>query len=195
MENLTDKQRQILQYILEEQANGHFPTYREIMQHFDYSSVATVFQHIKKLESLGYIKREKKARSIKPIRPIFNRLPLVGTVHAGSPAVAVEEIVGFLPFPIDPKEHPHAFLLKVKGDSMVEGHIEEGDIVIVDPDIVVREGDICVAVIGDEATVKKVEKRKEGFYLVPMNTKYSPIYITREINVIGKVIGLWRNRF
>lgn len=193
MDNLTEKQRQILQYILEEQANGHFPTYREIMKHFGYSSVATVFQFIKRLETLGYLKREKKARSIKITKPIFNKLPLVGIVHAGSPTIAVEEIVGFLPFPVNPREHPNAFLLKVKGDSMIEAHIEEGDIVIVDPDIVVREGDICVAVIGEEATVKKVEVRKNGFYLVPMNPRYKPIYVTKEVKIIGKVIGLWRS--
>lgn len=195
MKNLTDKQRQILQYILEEQANGHNPTYREIMHHFGYSSVATVFQHVKKLESLGYIKREKKARSIKAIQPVLNKLPLLGTVHAGKPVLAVEEIVGFLPFPVDPKAHPNAFLLKVKGDSMIEEHIEEGDLVIVDPDIMARQGDICVAIIGEEATVKKLELIDGLFYLVPRNPKYKPIFVTPETKIIGKVIGLWRSKF
>lgn len=194
MKKLTDKQRAILEYILEEQSKGHYPTYREIMQNFGYSSVATVFQHVRKLEELGYLQHEKKARSIKLLLPLPNKFPVVGTVHAGNPVLAVEEIVGFLPFPIDNKKHPNAFILRVKGDSMVEAHIEDGDLVIVDPDIAVREGDICVAVIGEEATVKKLQRIDGLFYLVPANPSYKPIFVTKETQIVGKVIGLWRGK-
>ncbi len=195
MSELTEKQKEILDYIAEEEMNGHFPTFREIRDHFHYSSVATAFQHVRSLERLGYLTKDGKARSLRVVAPNFNKFPLVGTVHAGAPTVAVEEIEGFLPLPIDTAAHPHAFLLRVKGDSMIEEYIEDGDLVVVDPEIMVKDCDICVAVIGDEATVKKLEKRRNGFYLVPMNPKYESIYVTREMKIIGKVIGLWRSRF
>lgn len=200
MDKLTKKQEEILNYILEEGANGHYPTYREIMIALHYNSVSTVFQHIKKLESLGYLMSNGKARSLRSTKGLLNQVqdhgfPLLGTVHAGGPTIAVEEIQGFLPLPIDQRAHPNAFLLRVKGDSMIGAHIEEGDLVVVDPDATPAEGDICVAVIGEEATVKRIERKRNGFYLVPMNPYFSPIFITRDTKIIGKVIGLWRSRF
>jgi repressor LexA len=195
LDKLTKKQEEILNYVLEEIANGNYPTYREIMYALHYSSVSTVFQHIKKLESLGYLISDKKARSLRSTRNQFHGFPILGAVHAGSPTIAVEEIQGFLPLPIDQRAHPNAFLLRVKGDSMIGAHIEEGDLVVVDPDTTPVEGDICVAVIGEEATVKKIEKRRNGFYLVPENPHYIPIFITNDTKIIGKVIGLWRSRF
>ncbi len=195
VEKLTKKQEEILNYIVEEQANGHYPTFREIMLALHYNSVSTVFQHVKKLENLGYLVSDGKARSLRSTKNQFHGFPILGTIHAGGPTIAVEEIQGFLPLPIDQRAHPNAFLLRVKGDSMIGAHIDEGDLVVVDPDTSPVEGDICVAVIGEEATVKKIEKRRNGFYLVPENPYYSPIYITRDTKIIGKVIGLWRSRF
>jgi len=195
MEKLTKKQEEILNYITEEAVNEHYPTYREIMAALHYGSVSTVFEHIKKLEELGYIARDGKARSLRPTKSQFHGFPILGTIHAGGPTIAVEEIQGFLPLPIDQRAHPNAFLLRVKGDSMIGAHIEEGDLVVVDPDATPVEGDICVAIIGEDATVKKIEKRRNGFYLVPENPHYNPIFITRETKIIGKVIGLWRSRF
>ncbi len=195
MKKLTEKQQKILDYIMEEEMNGHFLTYREIQQHFRLRSVATAFQHVSALENAGFIKREGKARSIRFKGKMANKFPLLGSVHAGMPALAVEEIEGFLPLPIDTRTHPRAFLLRVKGDSMTEAHIENGDLVVVDPEQQVGVGDICVALIEDEATVKRLEKRRNGLYLVPANPKYKPIYITRETKIIGKVIGLWRSSF
>jgi len=193
MKKLTEKQKRVLDAIIELLNEGITPSYREIQERVRLRSIATVYEHVKRLEKLGYVKTENKARSIKVVAPVLNKFPLVGAVHAGDPTVAVEEIIGFLPFPIDPRTHPHAFVLKVKGDSMIEAHIEDGDLVIVDPDSPVNVNDICVAVIGDEATVKRVEKRKDGLYLVPANPKYKPIFITRETKIIGKVIGLYRS--
>ncbi len=195
MKKLTEKQKKILDYLREEEMNGHFPTYREIQKHFGFASVATVFQHIRALENAGVIKREGKARSIRVNGAAVNKFPLLGSVHAGMPTLAVEEVEGYLPLPIDTRTHPHTFLLRVKGDSMINAHIEDGDLVVVDPEQQVRIGDICVAIIGEEATVKKLEKLKNGIYLVPANPKYKPIYITREVKIVGKVIGLWRSRF
>lgn len=195
MDKLTRKQEEILNYIIEEEANGRFPTYREIMLALKYNSVSTVFQHIKRLQNLGYLRTDGKARSLRSTKGPFHGFPLLGTVHAGGPTIAVEEIEGFLPLPIDQRVHPNTFLLRVKGDSMVGAHIDDGDLVVVDPDSTPTEGDICVAVIGDEATVKRIERKRNGFYLVPMNPHYNPIYITKETKIIGKVIGLWRSRF
>jgi len=193
MENkLTNKQKKVLDALIELLGEGITPTYRDLQEKLGLRSIATVYDYVKRLEKLGYVKTEGKARSIKLVAPIMNKFPLVGAVHAGEPTVAVEEIQGFLPFPVDPRLHPHAFVLKVKGDSMIEAHIEDGDLVIVDPDIPASVGDICVAVIGDEATVKKVEKMKDGLYLMPANPKYKPIFITRDVKIIGKVIGLYR---
>ena len=175
--------------------NGHFPTYREIKDYLGLHSVATVYQHVKALEKAGFVKREGKARSIRLTGKLVNKFPLLGSVHAGMPTLAIEEIEGYLPLPIDTRTHPHAFLLRVKGDSMINEHIEDGDLVVVDPEQQVRLGDICVALIGEEATVKKLEKRKNGLYLSPANPKYEPIYITRDVTIIGKVIGLWRSSF
>ncbi|MGC9125272.1 MAG: transcriptional repressor LexA [Caldisericaceae bacterium] len=192
---LTVKQKEILDYISQEEMDGHFPTYREIRDHFGLHSVSTVYTHIATLEKKGFLKKEGKARSFRVVAPRLNKFPLLGAVHAGAPTVAVEEIEGFLPLPVNPEAHPHAFLLRVKGDSMIDGHIQDGDLVVVDPDSQVRDGDICVAIIGDESTVKKLEKRRDGFYLVPMNDVYKEIYITRETQIVGKVIGLWRSNF
>ncbi|MGC8721945.1 MAG: transcriptional repressor LexA [Caldisericaceae bacterium] len=189
------KQKEILDYISQEEMDGHFPTYREIRDHFGLHSVSTVYTHIATLEKKGFLKKEGKARSFRVVAPRLNKFPLLGAVHAGAPTVAVEEIEGFLPLPVNPEAHPHAFLLRVKGDSMIDGHIQNGDLVVVDPDSQVRDGDICVAIIGDESTVKKLEKRRDGFYLVPMNDVYREIYITRETQIVGKVIGLWRSSF
>ncbi len=195
MKKLTDKQQKILNYIMEEEMNNHFPTYRELQQYFGLHSVATVYQHIRALENAGYLRRDGKARSIRFNGMVGSKFPLLGSVHAGMPTLAVEEIDGYLPLPIDTRTHPHAFLLRVKGDSMINAHIEEGDLVVVDPEQQVRLGDVCVALIGEEATVKKLEKRKNGLYLAPCNQKYDAIYITREVQVVGKVIGLWRSSF
>ncbi|MEF3244669.1 MAG: transcriptional repressor LexA [Caldisericaceae bacterium] len=189
---LTKKQQAVLNAIVDFTSQGVSPTYRELKEKLGLKSVATVHGYIKRLEKIGYVKTQGKARSITVLAPVINKFPLVGSVHAGDPVVAVEEIQGFLPFPIDPRRHPHAFVLKVRGDSMVNSHIEDGDLVIVDPDIPVLEGDICVAVIGDEATVKRVKKFKDGVYLVPENPAYKPIFITRDVKIIGKVIGLYR---
>jgi len=193
MENkLTKKQKRVLDALIELLGEGIIPTYRDLQEKLGLRSIATVYDYVKRLEKLGYVKTEGKARSIKVVAPIMNKFPLVGAVHAGEPTVAVEEIQGFLPFPVDPRLHPHAFVLKVKGDSMIEAHIEDGDLVIVDPDMPVTVGDICVAVIEDEATVKMVEKLNDGVYLVPANPNYKPIFITRDVKIIGKVIGLYR---
>lgn len=195
MEKLTEKQREVLNFLIKEVSNGNFPTYREIRDALGYSSVATVYAHVKRLEHLGYLRRDGRSRSLRPTLEGLQGFPLLGNVHAGAPTIAVEEILGFLPLPVDHRAHPNAFLLRVKGDSMVEGHIDDGDLVVVDPDIQPREGDVCVAIIGEESTVKKIQKIKNHLYLVPMNAKYKPIYIDRDISIIGKVIGLWRSKF
>ncbi len=195
MKNITKKQKEILEYIREEEMNGHFPTYREIKGHFGLSSVATVFEHIVALEKKGYIKRDGKARSIKVANLMPGRFPVVGAVHAGTPTLANEEIEGFVPLPVDPHSHPKAFLLRVKGDSMTNAHIKDGDLVVVDPEQSVEIGDVYIALIGEEATVKRLAKIGKKIYLVPENPVYQPIPLTKETRIIGKVIGLWREDF
>jgi len=197
MKKLTKKQKAILDFIKEQEESGHFLTYREIKEHFGFRSVSTVYQYVAALARAGAVKKEGKARSIRVAEHLLigNKLPLVGSVHAGTPTLAVEEIEGYLPLPVDTRAHPHAFLLRVKGDSMINAHIEDGDLVVVDPDARVGLNDICVALIEDEATVKRLVRMKGGLYLKPENPKYEPIYIRKNIKIIGKVIGLWRSSF
>ncbi len=192
MKELTEKQEKILEFLKEEQLNGHFPTYREIKEYLGLSSIATVYEHITALKKKGFIEKDGKARSIRVKNLHPDKFPLIGTVHAGSPTIATEEIEGFLPLPIDIRSHPNAFLLRVKGDSMINAHIKDGDLVVVDPDKSVEIGDVCIAIIGEEATVKRLSKIGKKIYLVPENPLYQPIPLTKEIIIIGKVIGLWR---
>jgi len=209
---LTDRQEEILIFIKEFLSqNGYPPTLRQIGKQFSISSTFGVKRHLDALEKKGYLNIESNAsRGISIIRndddfPIptllrdeeveLNRIPIIGRVAAGSPILAEENIEGSVL--IDPSfmnKAKDCFALKVKGDSMVNAGIFEGDLVIVSPKRNALTDEIIVARIDDEVTVKKYFARGNEVRLIPENDKYSPIIITSEndFSIIGKVTGVVR---
>jgi repressor LexA len=198
---LTEKQRQILQFVVESMDDtGVTPTMREIASRFGFSAPASVRRHLEALEKKGYIRRhEGRARGIEPIKEQVRRLfwqrtgiPLVGQVAAGTPILAEENIEDVLQlgglFPME----QGLFALRVKGDSMIEAGILEGDLLVVRPQPTADVGDIVVAMLGDEGTVKRFGRAGDHIRLEPANKDYFPI-ITRDARVVGVVVGLVRH--
>ncbi|HCS10400.1 MAG TPA: repressor LexA, partial [Clostridiales bacterium] len=188
-EGLSDKQIQILQYIKDELTlRGYPPSIREICKAVGLSSTSSVHAHLNTLEEKGYIKKgTNKRRALElididdicsdmPKKEIIN-LPIIGTVTAGSPILAVENIDDTLPISIDFVGNKESYVLKVKGDSMIEAGILHGDFVIVNSQHNAKNGDIVVALIGDEATVKTFYKEKDHIRLQPQNSAMDPILI------------------
>jgi repressor LexA len=196
---LTEKQRAVLKFIQHHiSAHGYPPTIREICTHFGFSSPLSAQQHIEALRRKGYIKKHpSKQRSIEVanIRAACStRLPLVGKIRAGEPILAAEEIEEYITVDASVFNGENGFALKVIGDSMIEAGIFEGDIVFVDPDKEVRNGDIVIALIGDdEATIKKFYRKGDVIRLVPENSKMEPLVVkSSDITIIGKAMGILR---
>lgn len=202
---LTDRQKEILDFINSyREVNGYPPTIREIAKHFNLSSTFGVKKHLDALVKKGFLHIESNAsRGISTLQndiyieknEIFNKIPVVGRVAAGSPILAEQNIEGSLI--IDPsfiKNNEDCFALKVKGNSMINVGIFEGDFVIVIPKHEAKNGDIIVALIDDEATVKIFENKNGEIRLLPANESYQPIEIKNNINfsLAGKVKGIIR---
>lgn len=197
---LTPKQKQILDYIeqfIEE--NGYSPSYREIAEHFQFSSVATVAEHIENLRLKGYLSSDAGYRSLQvkevtvesSTNPFeFLTIPLLGAIQAGKPIEAVKTNET-LEIPRDMMAK-NAFALKVKGDSMIDDGILEGDYVVVEPCQSPKNGDIIVALIDkDDVTLKRFYREKDHIRLQPANKKYQPIRV-KKITIQGKVRGVIR---
>lgn len=180
--------------------NGYPPTVREICAMTGLKSTATVHGYLEKLEKKGYIKKaEDKPRAI----TIINHedyyadaveavlVPLVGEVAAGSPILATENIETSYPLPKEMVKESDCFLLRIRGESMIEAGILPGDLVLVRRQNAADNGDIVVALIEDEATVKRFFKEKNQVRLQPENSIMEPIF-TKDVNILGKVIGLLR---
>lgn len=200
---LTDKQERILNFIVEYvEDKGYPPSIREIGTAFEISSLRGVTVHLDALERKGYIKRANTSRSITVIgrtgatAPKRNVafLPIVGTIAAGTPITATENLEGHLPVSVDMVRNIQgAFVLRVKGDSMIDEHIMPSDFVIIKPQVNADNGDLVAVMLGDEATVKRIQFLNGRARLLPANAAYQPIDINREDSrVIGKVIGLMR---
>ena len=201
---LTDKQDRILKFIVEYvNDKGYPPSIREIGNAFGISSLRGVTVHLDALERKGYIKRASTSRSITVIgqtgstAPARNVsfLPLIGTIAAGVPITAAENVEGQVPVP---QEMIHniqgAFVLEVKGDSMINDHIMPRDYVVIKPQTTAENNELVAVRIGDEATVKRIKFSDGRVRLMPSNPKYDPIEIDREDSqIIGRVIGLLRN--
>ncbi len=209
---LTDRQEEILNFIKEFlQEYGYPPTLRQIGKRFSISSTFGVKRHLEALEKKGYLNIESNAsRGITVLRednmsdlPTFardfdeltNRIPIIGRVAAGSPITAEENIEGTIV--IDPsflEKAKDCFALKVKGDSMINLGIFEGDLVIVIPQTNATNDDIVVARVDDEVTVKRYFSKSGQVNLIPENDKYNPIKINaaNEFTIIGKVTGVLR---
>ncbi len=205
MERLTKRQREILDFVTHSiEANHYAPSYREICDHFGLSSAATVAQHINALADKGYLDKEwNGSRSIEPTTRgkrvshtagALVELPLLGQVAAGYPIEAIEgrETTGVPESFLGSGEH---FALKVKGDSMIEDAIRDGDLIVVSSRETARPGQTVVALIdGQEATVKRYRPEKGGMVrLEPANEKYKPIRVPEDrVRIRGIVVGVLR---
>lgn len=199
---LTKRQQLILEFILDYvQSEGYPPSIREIGKHFDIGSLRGVTVHLDALERKGYISRSNTPRSIKVIHPAFqtnNRVamvPLVGTIAAGVPIHAQEHVEDLIPVPYEMVRNiEHAFLLRVKGDSMSGEGIMPRDLVVVKPQQAANHGDLVAVLLGDEATVKRINFSPTGVRLMPSNPAYQPIPVEQEdARVIGRIVGLIRD--
>ena len=191
---LSEKQMSVYNY-LKKAMNGSIPpTVREICEATGIRSTSTVHAVLSALGKNGYITRDSKtSRGIRLTGTAeTSMVPLVGRVTAGQPILAVEEIEGYIPCPISSERSDGLFALRVQGLSMRDAGILDGDIIIADKDIESRDGDIVVALIGDEATVKRlVQKRGEKPYLMPENPDFDPIR-PDYMEILGRVVGSYR---
>ena len=200
---LTDKQREILEYLKEcILQKGYPPAVREICEAVHLKSTSSVHAHLESLEEKGYIRKDPtKPRAIEILDDEFNlarreviNVPIVGTVTCGEPILAEQNIQGYFPIP---PEYLHAngkntFMLKVKGDSMINAGICDGDLIIVEQTAYAENGDIVVALLDqEEATVKRFYKENGHFRLQPENDAMDPIY-TEDLDLMGVVVALLR---
>ena len=197
---ITKKQTEILEYIKSQILNkGYPPSVRDICTAVNLKSTSSVHAHLETLEKNGYIRRDPtKPRAIEIIDDNFNltrrevvNVPLIGQVAAGQPLLAVENITSYFPIPAEfiPKEE--VFMLNVKGESMVNAGIYDGDQIIVKQQATASNGEIVVALVDDSATVKRFYKENGHIRLQPENDFMEPI-IVDSCEIIGKVIGLIR---
>ena len=202
LEELSERQLTILNYIKRElKIKGYPPSVREIGEAVGLSSSSTVHGHLAQLEKKGFIKRDPtKPRAIEIINQDRNEIksskeivdvPIVGSVAAGMPILAEENIEDTFPLPWDFVRHEQVFMLNVKGDSMVNAGILHGDLVLVKKQKTARNGEIIVALLDEEATVKRFFLEKDSIRLQPENDYLEPIY-TKNAHIIGKVIGVFR---
>ncbi|HEX21171.1 MAG TPA: transcriptional repressor LexA [Actinobacteria bacterium] len=200
--SLSKRRQQIMCFIKEEsRKNGYPPSVREIGAAVGLSSSSSVHSHLKILEDLGYIKRDPaKPRALKILQPVNGEprrqfadsktIPLVGRVAAGQPLLAEENIEEYLNIPAEIATDD-SFVLQVNGESMIDAGILNGDYVVVRQQKTADNGDIVVALIGEDATVKRFYKEANRFRLEPENKTMSPIYADNVL-ILGKVIGLLR---
>jgi len=194
LSTLTDKQRDILRFIYDEIKNSQLPpSLREIAEHFGYASVRSAQDHLAALVQKGFVRiSANKSRAIEIIRENIFSLPIIGTVQAGMPTLAVENINEYLNLDDMIFSGVDIFGLRVKGDSMVDAGIMPHDLVLVRSQSVAEAGEIVVAVAGEEATVKYLKKIGGKYYLVPANPKYNPILLTSDFSIIGIVLTVVR---
>ena len=197
---ISDKQREILEYIKAEILNrGYPPSVREICEAVKLKSTSSVHAHLETLEKNGYIHRDPtKPRAIEIVDDSFNltrremvNVPIVGRVAAGEPILAVENIENYFPIPAEFMPNEQTFILQVKGESMINAGILDGDYILVQQQSTANDGDMVVALIDDSATVKTFYKENGHYRLQPENDFMDPI-IVPEVMIMGKVIGTFR---
>ena len=198
---ISKKQQEILDYMKNEILNRGFPpSVREICEAVNLKSTSSVHSHLEALEQNGYIRRDAtNPRAIEIIDDNFNlvrrevvNVPLVGTVAAGQPILAVENIDAYFPIPAEYMPNEQSFMLTVKGDSMINAGIFDGDQVLVKQQSTAENGDMVVALIDDSATVKTFYKENGYYRLQPENDNMEPIIITGNLKILGKVFGVFR---
>ncbi len=197
MDGLTPRQEQVLEFIRESvRVNGYPPTVREICAALDLSSPSTVHAHLANLERLGLIRRDPTkpraldvVRELRPPRP----LPLVGRVAAGVPILAEENVEELVEVPGFLRRDDDDFVLRVEGDSMADAGIFNGDFIVVHSQDQADNGEIVVALVGDEATTKRFYREGRKVRLEPANELYEPIVVSAdEVQLVGKVVGVLR---
>ena len=201
-EHNRDRQFQIYEFIKTQiREKGYPPSVREICAGVGLKSTSTVHSHLEKLEKKGFIKRDaSKSRTIEIVEKSVSKstkkelidIPIVGTITAGMPILAVENIEDVFPLPIDyVKNKEQLFILKVKGESMIDAGILDGDMAIIEQTNFAENGDIVAALIDNEATLKRFFKEEEHIRLQPENKSISPI-IVDDCKIIGKLVGIYR---
>ena len=196
---ITQKQQEILEYLKKEIiSRGYPPSVREICEAVDLRSTSSVHSHLETLERNGYIRRDPaKPRAIEIVDNNFNltrksvSVPILGSVAAGMPLLAVENVEGYFPIPIESMPNTETFMLHVKGESMINAGIYDGDKVLVQKQSTAENGDFVVAMIEDGVTVKTFYKEDDHIRLQPENDFMEPL-IYDDVQIIGKVIGLFR---
>ncbi|KUO76580.1 MAG: LexA family transcriptional regulator [Desulfosporosinus sp. BRH_c37] len=199
--DLSQRQTKILEFIkLEIRKKGYPPAVREIGEAVGLLSSSTVHGHLQTLEEKGYIRRDPtKPRAIEILDSSSDileakkvvHIPVIGRVTAGQPILAVENLEGTFPLPADLVRQDNVFMLKVLGESMIGAGILDGDFIIVRQQNEARNGEIVVALIGDEATVKRFYKERTLIRLQPENPSMEPIY-SQDVSILGKVVGVFR---
>lgn len=197
---ISEKQKEILEFMKQEILNkGYPPTVRDICEAVKLSSTSSVHAHLEKLEKNGYIRRDPtKPRAIEIIDDSFNitrrevvNVPLIGNVAAGSPILAIENIENYFPIPSEYMPNQQTFMLKVKGESMINVGIFDGDQILVKQQETANNGDMVVALVDDSATVKTFYKENGHIRLQPENDNMDPI-IVPDCKILGKVFGVFR---
>ncbi|MBO5349496.1 MAG: transcriptional repressor LexA [Clostridia bacterium] len=214
-EELGKREKDILNFIEQQiKQNGYPPSVREIGKSVGLSSTATVHGYLTKLEEKGYIKKEnQKGRTLRLLKGTKKEnknqtqvqengknlytnkelveVPVIGKITAGAPILAIENVTDTFPIPIDFVGNSESFMLTVSGESMIEAGILDGDYILVKKQNVARNGEIVVALIEDEATVKTFYKEKDHIRLQPENSAMEPI-IVKNCEILGKVAGVFR---
>ena len=197
---ISEKQREILEYIKQEiLQRGYPPAVREICEAVNLKSTSSVHSHLETLEKNGYIRRDPtKPSAIEILDDDFNltrrevvNVPVIGQVAAGEPILAEQNIQDYFPIPVEYMPNAEAFMLKVKGESMINAGIMSGDTVLVQRQSDARNGDMVVALVDDSATVKTFYKEDGHYRLQPENDSMDPI-IVDHCEVLGKVFGVFR---
>lgn len=197
---ISKKQEEILNYIKNEILERGFPpAVREICQAVGLKSTSSVHSHLESLERNGYIRRDPtKPRAIEILDESFNMIrremvnvPIIGTVAAGQPILAEQNIEGYFPIPTEYMPNKQSFMLKVKGESMINAGIFDGDKVLVKQQATAENGDIVVALVDDSATVKTYYKENGHYRLQPENNSMDPIIVDK-CEILGKVFGVFR---
>ena len=200
MDTLSAKQEEIYNVIKDSILNkGYPPSVREIGELVGLKSTSSVHAHLNSLERKGFIRKDPtKPRTIEITDDTFNltrrevvNVPMVGTVAAGMPILATENITDYFPIPSEFLTNTDIFMLRVKGESMINVGIHDGDQIIVSKQNTAKNGDIIVALVEDSATVKTFYKEKNFYRLQPENDSMEPILV-KEVTILGKVIGLFR---
>ena len=190
---LTESRKKILDYLNESVSKGINPSIREICSATGLKSTSTVYAHLKVLENMGYISLSKSHRGIRLSSADDKSVavPVIGRVTAGLPVYAFEDVSGYVPYSREKAANRTLFALNVRGESMKNAGIYDGDIVICEKTDAAENGDTVVALIGDEATVKTFYAENGHYRLQPQNPEFEPI-ITDELVILGKVISLYR---